>query len=98
MPEMAALMTRYSTPGPISSPAFAGEGDQRSWWKGLLARFQNPSTTESSFDGPPPPEIRRRMKKEGPPIRGRAAPVIGPKPDWEESVPNPARLLLSRGW
>ena len=28
----------------ISSPGFPGEGDQRSWWRGLLPREQDPPT------------------------------------------------------
>src|SRR4051794_1012574 len=41
-----------------SSPAFAGEGDQHSWWRGSVAQCQGPSTV---FGGPPPREISGRM-------------------------------------
>src|SRR5205085_4008986 len=43
---------------PSSSPAFAGEGDQRSWWKGSSDAAKTPST---AFGGPPPHEIAGRM-------------------------------------
>jgi protein ImuB len=46
----------------ISSPAFAGEGDRRRRWRGPVSRPKNPSTIESSFDGPPPREISGRMR------------------------------------
>jgi protein ImuB len=44
----------------VSSPAVAGEGDQRSWWRGSnRSRLQNPSTASG---GPPPHELVGRMR------------------------------------
>src|SRR5690348_8382631 len=42
----------------LSSPAFAGEGERRRRWRGLLQTVQDPST---SYAGPLPPEIWGRM-------------------------------------
>ena len=44
----------------ISSPGFPGEGDQRSWWRGLAPLEEGPSTIESSFNGPPPLQLQGR--------------------------------------
>src|SRR5258708_19302906 len=44
--EAATDMTSVQPGRPriISSPAFEGEGDQRSWWRGSSSAKQNPST------------------------------------------------------
>jgi len=45
----------------VSSPAVAGEGDQRSWWRGSQrAHSQTPST---AFGGPPPHELMGRKSR-----------------------------------
>jgi protein ImuB len=45
-----------------SSPSLLGEGDRRRRWRGSESRPKNPSTIESSFDGPPPREISGRAR------------------------------------
>src|SRR5438094_839207 len=78
IPESAALMIRYSMARPISSPSSLGEGDRPKEGGGAsTAITAGPSTIESSFDGPLPERVRRGIKK-GPPVRRRAAQLIGP--------------------
>jgi protein ImuB len=45
-----------------SSPSLLGEGDRRRRWRSSESRPKNPSTIESSFDGPPPREISGRAR------------------------------------
>ena len=41
---------------------------------------------------------RCRRTKEGPPVLQTGGPGIGQRPDWEESVPNPARKPFTTQW
>jgi protein ImuB len=82
----------------ISSPSLLGEGDRRRRWRGPVA-VANPSTIQSSLDGPPPRASSGRIRPQRLLDRPEAIAVVYATPEgvprrfvWRRAVHNIARV------